>query len=483
MSGNVDELELREPETQSGSPESSPYTVWQAAIADYFQFSQFHTNFRTEILAGITTFMTMAYILVVNPLILSDGIFISQPGDLFPQLVVATAVSAAIGTLIMALYANYPFCLAPGMGINAFFTYSVVLGLGIEWRLALAAVFIEGLIFVGLTLTDIRRQIIKAIPMCLKSATGAGVGLFIAYIGLAGDPATGGAGIIVANEVTKTALGRLTAPPTLMAIVGLLLTAAFLVRRIKGGLLWGILATALLGWILGVTPWPQGIIEAPPAPANIFGQAIIGVRQITAANVLNFVAVLFVFLFVDIFDTIGTLTGVGIKAGYIDENGELPRANKALMSDAIATTTGAVTGTSSVTTYVESAAGVAEGGRTGFTALIVAVLFLLSMLFIPILGAIPGYATAPTLVIVGVLMMSNVATIRWGDLGEAIPAFLTVFMIPLTFSIAEGLAIGFITYPLVKAFQGKAHEVPIPTWILAGIFVGRFVFMTLRFGG
>ena len=483
MSGNVDELELREQEPDPDSANRFLYAGWQAAIANYFKFSQFNTNFRTEILAGITTFMTMAYILVVNPLILSDGIFISAPGDLFPQLVVATAVSAALGTLVMALYANYPFCLAPGMGINAFFTYSVVLGLGVEWRLALAAVFIEGLIFVGLTLTDIRRQIIKAIPLCLKSSTGAGIGLFIAYVGLAGDPATGGAGIIVANEVTKTSFGSLTQPSTLMAIAGLFLTAAFLVRRIKGGLLWGILATAVLGWIIGVTPWPQGIIQAPPAPADIFGQAVIGVRQITGANFLNFVAVLFVFLFVDIFDTIGTLTGVGVKAGYIDDNGELPRANKALMADAIATTTGAVMGTSSVTTYVESASGVAEGGRTGFTALVVSALFLLSILFIPILGAIPAYATAPTLVIVGVLMMSNVATIRWSDLGEAIPAFLTIFMIPLTFSIAEGLAIGFITYPLIKAFQGKAHEVPIPTWILAGIFVARFVFMTLRFGG
>ena len=483
MSGNVDELERREQEPVSNSPNQFRYVGWQAAIANYFKFSQFNTNFRTEMLAGVTTFMTMAYILVVNPLILSDGIFMSSPGDLFPQLVVATAVSAALGTLVMALYANYPFCLAPGMGINAFFTYSVVLGLGIEWRLALAAVFIEGLIFVGLTLTDIRRQIIKAIPMCLKSSTGAGIGLFIAYIGLAGDPATGGAGIIVANEVTKTAFGNLSQPPTLMAISGLFITAALLVRRVKGGLLWGILATAVLGWILEVTPAPPGIIQAPPAPSDIFGQAVLGVSQISGANFLNFVAVLFVFLFVDMFDTIGTLAGVGMKAGYIDENGELPRANKALMADAIATTTGAVMGTSSVTTYVESASGVAEGGRTGFTALVVSGLFLLSILFIPVLGAIPAYATAPTLVIVGVLMMSNVTTIRWGDLGEAIPAFLTIFMIPLTFSIAEGLAIGFITYPLVKAFQGKAHEVPIPTWILAAVFVARFVFMTLRFSG
>lgn len=481
MNNDIDELTVAE--IQQDSVASVQYTRWQGAIANYFKFSRFDTNFRTEILAGVTTFMTMGYVLIVNPLILSDAIFLNQPQDLFAELVVATGISAAIGTLIMALYANYPFCLAPGMGLNAFFTYSVVLGLGIDWRLALAAVFVEGLVFIGLTLTDIRRQIIRAIPDSLKSATGAGIGLFIAYLGLGGNVATGGAGIVVANEVTKTSFGSLTQPNTLLAIVGLIITSAFVVRRIKGGLLWGILATAILGWILGVTPPPQGLFEVPPFPQDLFGQAILGVSQVNAGNFLNFFAVLFVFLFVDMFDTIGTLTGVGIKAGYIDQKGELPRANQALMSDAIATTAGAVLGTSSVTTYVESASGVAEGGRTGFTAVVAAILFALSILFIPLLKAIPAYATAPTLVIVGVLMMSNVLSIRWGDLGEAIPAFLVIFMIPLSFSIAEGLSVGFITYPLVKSFQGKAREVPLATWILAGVFVARFVFMTLRFGG
>lgn len=481
MSNEINELDVVEPEQSLVAP--IQYSGWQGAIAQYFQFDYYRTNFRTEILAGVTTFMTMGYVLIVNPLILSDAIFLNQTGDLFAELVVATGISAAIGTLIMALYANYPFCLAPGMGLNAFFAYSVVLGLGIDWRLALAAVFVEGLVFIGLTLTDIRRQIITAIPDSLKSATGAGIGLFIAYLGLGGNPDTGGAGIIVANEVTKTSFGSLTQPNTLLAIAGLLITSAFVVRRIKGGLLWGILATAILGWILGVTTPPQGFFEIPPFPKDLFGQAVIGVAQISAENFLNFFAVLFVFLFVDMFDTIGTLTGVGMKAGYIDENGELPRANQALMADAIATTSGAVLGTSSVTTYVESAAGVAEGGRTGFTAVIAAILFALSILFIPFLRAIPAYATAPTLVIVGVLMMSNVLSIRWGDLGEAIPAFLVIFMIPLSFSIAEGLSIGFIAYPLVKSFQGKSREVPLATWILAGVFVARFVFMTLRFGG
>ncbi|MGK7933313.1 MAG: NCS2 family permease [Microcystaceae cyanobacterium] len=481
MSNDINELETSE--TEQGTSTPIEYTGWQAKIADYFNFGHYRTNFRTEILAGVTTFMTMAYVLIVNPIILSNAIFLNEPQDLFAELVVTTGLAAAIGTIIMALYANYPFCLAPGMGLNAFFAFSVVLGLGIDWRLALSAVFVEGLIFISMTLTDIRRQIITAIPSSIKSATGAGIGLFIAYLGLGGTTDTGGAGIIVPNEVTKTAFGSLTEPNTLLAIAGLLITSAFVVRNIKGGLLWGILATAILGWIVGVTPPPTGIIDLPPFPSNLFGQSIIGLSELNGDTILNFIAVLFVFLFVDMFDTIGTLTGVGMKAGYIDENGELPRANKALMSDAVATTAGAVLGNCSVTTYVESASGVAEGGRTGFTSVIAAMLFLSSIFFIPLLQAIPAYATTAALVIVGVLMMSNALSIRWGDLGEAIPAFLVIFMIPLSFSIAEGLSVGFIAYPLVKSFQGKAHEVPTATWILAAVFVARFVFMTLRFGG
>lgn len=426
--------------------------------------------------------MTMAYILVVNPIILGDAIFLNQAGDLFPELMVATAISAAIGTLVMALVANYPFCLAPGMGINAFFTYSVVLGLGIDWRLALGCVFVEGLIFIALTLTDVRRQIIKAIPDGLKNATGAGIGLFIAYIGLSGDPAVGGAGLIVANPATKTAFGSLMQPTALMAIAGLLITAAFLVRRIKGGLLWGILATAVLGWILGISPAPSGLAQLPPWPKDLVGQGIVGLGNLNGDNFVNFIAALFVFLFVDMFDTVGTLAGVGQRAGYIGADGELPRANQALFSDAVATTAGALLGTSSVTTFVESASGIAEGGRTGFTAVVAGGLFVLSVLFIPVFQAIPAYATAPALVLVGVMMMANVLSIRWNDLSEAIPAFLVIFMIPLTYSIAEGLSIGFITYPLVKAFQGKAKEVSLATWIIAAVFVARFVFMTLRFG-
>ncbi|MBW4682891.1 MAG: NCS2 family permease [Microcoleus vaginatus WJT46-NPBG5] len=469
------------------NPEPQPPNQPPAAgvlgnIAKFFKFAEYKTDFRTEVLAGVTTFMTMAYILAVNPGILSNAIFLQQAGDLFGELVIATAISSAIATLVMALTANYPFALAPGMGLNAFFAFSVVLKLGINWRVALAAVLIEGLIFIALTFSNIRSQIITAIPECLKQATAAGIGLFLAYIALTGDPAAGGAGIIVADPATKTALGNFNQPATLMAITGILIASALVARRIKGALLWAILATALLGWILGVSAWPAGIVALPQWPGDLLGQSFAGLGQLSQTNFWDFVAVTFVFLFVDLFDTIGTLAGVGIQAGYIDQNGQLPRAKEALFADAVGTTAGAILGTSTVTTYIESAAGVSEGGRTGFTAVIVAALFALSVFFIPLLSAIPAYATTPALLIVGVLMAGNVRGIRWDDPAESIPSFLTILIMPLAFSIAEGLAIGFITYPLLKAFQGKAHEVKPAVWILAGIFVLRFVLMALNPG-
>ena len=458
----------------------SPNAVQSAgAIARFFEFGTLGTDLRTEIMAGVTTFITMAYILVVNPDILSNAIFLEESGDLFGELVVATGIAAAIATLIMGLVAKYPIALAPGMGLNAFFAFSVVLGLGLDWRVALTAVFIEGLIFIGLTLTNLRAAIIKAIPECLKRATAAGIGLFIAYIALAGDPEFGGAGIIVASEATKTTLGNVGQPETLMALLGTLLTAAFLARRVKGALLWGILATAIFGWILGITPWPSGIVGVPLWPGNLFGQAFTGLGQIGAAGITNFLIVVFVFLFVDLFDTIGTLSGIGIQAGYINEDGELPRANQALMADAIGTTAGAILGTSTVTSYIESASGITEGGKSGLTAVVTAGCFLLSICFIPLLSSIPGYATAPALLMVGVLMMGSVATIRWSDPAEAIPCFLTILLMPLTLSIAEGLAVGFIAYPLIKAFQGKAQELSWVIWVLAAVFVLRFVLMGL----
>ena len=477
MSNEVN-LEMVE-SAQSPPP---PYSGWQAKIAEYFEFESYKTNFRTETLAGITTFMTMAYILVVNPIILSNAIFLETPRDLFPELVIATGVSAAVGTLIMALYAKYPFVTMPGMGLNAFFAYSVVIGLGFNWRLALAAVFVEGLIFIAMTVTDIRRHLIVAIPSSIKIATTAGIGLFIAYIGLAGDPKIGGAGLIVANEATKTAFGSFRQFPTVIAFLGILIASAFIVRRIKGALLWGIMATSLLGWIVGAAAWPKGFIQIPPLPVHLFGEAVKGVAGINASNWIDFVAVLLVFLFVDIFDTIGTLSGLASQAGYLDEEGQIPRANEVLMSDAIATTAGAIFGSSTVVTAVESASGIAEGGRSGFTALVAGVLFLVAMFFIPLFEAIPAFATTPALVITGVLMLSSVTGIRWSDMGEAIPAFLTIFLIPLSYSIAAGLSIGMITYPIIKSMQGKAHEVPVVTWVLAAVFIARTVFMTIRFG-
>ncbi len=319
------------------SPDSSPQlqTTDRGTIARFFKFEENQTNFRQEVLAGVTTFMAMAYILAVNPSILSNAIFMQQPSDLFGELAIATALSSAIATLIMGLVSNYPFALAPAMGLNAYFAFSVVKGLGVDWRVALSAVFIEGLIILGLTVTNVRSAIITAIPECLKRATAVGIGLFIAYIGLSGDPKFGGAGIIVANETTKTALGSFNQPPTLMACAGILITAALLARRIKGALLLGVLATALLGWILGIAPWPKGIVALPPWPGHLLGQAVFGLGQIFQTNIWNFLAILLVFLFVDVFDTIGTLMGVGLQAGYINEKGELPRAGRAMMADSI----------------------------------------------------------------------------------------------------------------------------------------------------
>lgn len=466
------------------SPPNTPPPNEGGAIARFFKFAELGTNLRAEIIAGCTTFVTMAYILVVNPAILSNAIFLQESGDLFGELVIATAISSAIATVIMGLLANYPFALAPGMGLNAFFAFSVVLGLGIDWRLALAAVLTEGIIFIALTLFNIRTLIITAIPDCLKHATAAGIGLFIAYIGLSGNPAPPpeggyGAGIIVADEATKTALGDFGNPVTLIAIAGLLITSAFVARRVRGALLWGILATAALAWILGVTPTPQGIVGLPQFPIDLIGQAFAGFSLLNSGNLANFLAVMFVFLFVDLFDTVGTLTGVGIQAGMIDEQGELPKANQAFMADAIGTTAGAILGTSTVTSYIESAAGVAEGGRSGFTAIVTASLFVVSIFFIPLLSAVPAAATTATLVIVGVLMIGNVLGINWKDPAESIPSFLTILLMPLAFSIAEGLAAGFITYPLIKTFQGKAHEVGIAIWVLAAVFVFRFVLLGL----
>jgi len=441
------------------------------ALANFFNFDGLRTDLRTEVLAGITTFVTMAYILIVNPGILSEAVFLNESGDLFGELAMATALSAAIATLIMGLYAKLPFVLAPGMGINAYFAFTVVLGLGIDWRVALAAVFIEGIIFIALTVTNLRSKIVEAIPEAVKHATTAGIGMFIAYIALKS------AGIIVASEATFTTLGDLRSPQTAVSLLGLVITAALFARRVTGALLWGIIATAGFAWLFGVAPWPEGVVGIPQAPVDLFGQVFVGLGELFRINFWEMVSIIFVFLFVDLFDTIGTLTGLGAKAGYIDEDGKFPGVEKAFMADAVGTTAGAVLGTSTVTTYIESASGIFEGGRSGFTAVVAAALFILSILFIPFFGGIPAFATAPALIIVGVLMMSGTRLVDWDDPASAIAAFLTIIIMVLSYSIAEGLAMGLIAYPVVKAFQGKASETSIGMWILAAIFILRYVFV------
>ncbi len=414
----------------------------------------------------------MAYILIVNPAILSNAIFLQESGDLFAELVMATGLSAAIATLIMGLYAKLPFGLAPGMGINAYFAFTVVLGMGIDWRVALAAVLIEGLIFILLTVTKLRSRIITAIPAAVKHATTAGIGLFIAYIGLKS------AGLIVASEATVTTLGNLRSPATAVTILGFGIMVALFARRVAGSLLWGILGTALLAWLLGIAAWPTGLAALPQLPVDLFGQAFVGLGELLSSNFWEMLSIIFVFLFVDLFDTIGTLTGLGTKAGYIDRDGKFPGVERAFMADAIGTTAGAVLGTSTVTSYIESAAGISAGGRSGFTAVVVAVLFLLSLLLIPFFQAIPPFATAPALILVGVMMMSSAKLIDWEDPAEAIAGFLTIIIMPLSYSIAEGLAMGLIAYPLVKAFQGKVGETTVGMWVLASIFVLRYIFVS-----
>jgi len=439
------------------------------AIARFFDFAGLNTTLRTELLAGVTTFFTMAYILIVNPDILSNAIFLEEPGDLFGELVMATGLAAALATLIMGLYAKLPFALAPGMGINAYFAFTVVLGLGVDWRVALAAVFVEGIIFILLTLSNLRSAIVAAIPEPIKHATTAGIGLFIAYIALKG------AGIIVASEATLTTLGDLRQPTTATAILGIIITAALVARRLTGALLWGIIATALLAWLFGVAPWPSGFGAIPAPPVDLIGQAFAGLGQLLRDNIWELFSIVFVFLFVDLFDTIGTLTGLGTKAGYIDAEGQFPQAEKAFMADAVGTTAGSVLGTSTVTTYIESASGIATGGRSGFTAVVAAALFAVSILLIPFLSGIPSFATAPALLIVGVLMMSGARHIDWEDPAAAIASFLTILMMPLSYSIAEGLAMGLIAYPLLKLVQGQGQDTSLGMWILAVIFVLRYL--------
>ncbi|KST65889.1 NCS2 family permease [Mastigocoleus testarum] len=452
-------------------------------IKIFFKFEDLGTNYPTEILAGITTFITLAYTLVVTPNILSHAIFLSQPGDLFEQLVFATAIVSCISTIFVGCLANYPFALAPGMGLNSLFAFSIVLDLRLDWRLALLAVFIQGLLLIVLSLSNFRNYLIEAIPVSLKHATVAGIGLFIAYIAVSGNPEPPilGAGLIVSSEATKTALGSLKHPVTLTAIFGVILTIALTVRRIKGGMLWGVLLTALLGWILGVARWPQGIIALPNWPVDLFCQALTGFKYFTPKQIGNFIAAIFILLFVTLFDSIGAMVGLGQQAGITEGDGELPRSGRTIFALAVGTIIGSLVGISPVAPYLESAAGISEGGRSGFSSLVVAVLMLLSILFIPLLSAVPSFAIAPVLILVGVLMFGkSVRAINWDAQADAISAFLVILMMPITFSLADGLAVGFIFYPLIKAFQGKAKELKLPLVLISTFSLLYFVLITIQ---
>lgn len=434
-------------------------------MKEFFKLEEHRTDVKTEVLAGVTTFMTMAYILVVNPIILSST------GMDFGGIFTATALAAMIATLMMALFANYPFALAPGMGLNAFFAFTVVLGpMGKSWEFALTAVLIEGIIFILLSVVKAREAIFDSIPISLKNAVSVGIGLFISFIGLSG------AGIVQAGDGTLIALGDVTASEPLLAIIGIIITGLLLIKNVKGALLIGIVLTTIIGIPMGVTVLPENfntIVSMPPSLKNIAFK-FVGFDQIFSFEML---VVVFTFLFVDIFDTVGTLAGVATKANMLDEEGKLPKVGAALMADAIGTTIGACLGTSTVTTYVESASGVAEGGRTGLTALTTAVMFGIALFFAPLFTLVPSAATAPALVIVGLFMMSPITKIDFNDYTEAIPAFLTIVMMPFAYSIAEGIVFGMVSYVILKFISGKFRDISWVMWILSLLFVLRFIFM------
>ncbi len=427
-----------------------------------FGFDPTQNNVRTEIVAGITTFLTMAYILAVNPGIFSALADKGMPTD---AVFTATALAAIIGTLVMAFYAKKPFGLAPGMGLNAFFVFTVCLGMGYSWQFALTAVFIEGIIFILLTIFKVRELIVDSIPAGLKAAISAGIGLFIAFIGFKN------CGIVVADQATFVALGDFSDTATLLALIGIFITGLLIVLKVRGGILIGILATTLIGIPMGVTHF-NGVVSTPPSVAPIF-------CQFEWHNIFSWdmLVVVLTFLFIDMFDTIGTVVGVSMKAYDIKEDGKIDGIGKVLMADAVATTCGACLGTSTTTTYVESAAGVGEGGRTGLTAFVIAICFALALLFSPLFLSIPNQATGPALILVGVMMCSGVKKIDWDNLSEAIPAFFTMLLMPLCYSISDGIMIGIIVFVLLNAFSGKKNLKKIsPTmWVLFVLFVIRYI--------
>ncbi len=433
----------------------------KALLDRYFKLTENQTTVRQELLGGATTFMTMAYIVVVNPQILAQA---GMPPE---GVVFATCVSAAVATLVMGLYANYPIALAPGMSLNAYFTYSVCISMHIPWRTALGVVFFSGVLFVLLTVTRVREQIVDGIPDCLKHSTAAGIGLFIAFVGMRN------AKLVVANPATFVSIGNFSDRAVQAACFGIVLTLILMARRINGAILLGILGTTLFGIVRGIASWPSGLV-AMPQPSSTFLQL-----DFRGAMHLGLLEIIFAFLFVDLFDNVGTLVGVCEQAGFI-KNGKIPRVGRILLADGVGTMFGALTGTSTVTSYIESAAGIAAGARTGLSNIVVAVLFLLALLFSPLATAIPGFATAPALILVGALMTQSIAHVKWADFTEAFPAFMTMLATPLTFSIATGLSLGVISFSTVKLGAGKYREVSIVLWILTGLFLLRYIFLAVE---
>ena len=427
-------------------------------IERYFRLQENQTSVRTEFLGGLTTFITMAYIVVVNPQILSKA-GVPLEGVLF-----ATCISSAAATLVMGLYANYPIALAPGMSLNAYFTYVVCMGMKVPWQTALGVIFFSGVIFLILTVTRVREQIVNGIPDCLKHSTAGGIGMFIAFVGLRN------ANLVVANPATFVSLGSLANREAQLAVIGLVIMLVLMVRKIKGAILIGVLATTLIGILRGMAHWPSAIFSLPHPAATWLKLDLRGALH------LGLFEIIFVFLFVDLFDNVGTLVGVCEQGGFI-KNGKIPRVGRVLVSDAVGTIFGALTGTSTVTSYIESAAGVAAGAKTGLSNVFVAGFFLLAAFCSPLAAAIPGYATAPALIVVGALMTESIGRVEWTDFTEAIPAFVTLLATPLTFSIATGLSLGLLSYTLVKVAAGKFREVSPIIWILTVLFIFRYAYL------
>jgi AGZA family xanthine/uracil permease-like MFS transporter len=424
----------------------------------YFKLAENQTTVRQELLGGLTTFITMAYIVVVNPQILA------QAGIPAQGVVFATCISAAAATLVMGFYANYPIALAPGMSLNAYFTYSVCLGMHIPWRMALGVVFLSGVLFVVLTVTRVREQIVNGIPDCLKHSTAAGIGMFIAFVGLRN------AKLVVANPATFVSIGNFTDPEVQAACLGLVLTLILMARKVTGAILLGIVGTTLFGIARGIAHWPRGVASLPHPSGTLLQLDLRGALR------LGLLEIIFAFLFVDLFDNIGTLVGVCEQAGFV-RDGKIPRVGRALLADGVGTMLGSLAGTSTVTSYIESAAGVAAGARTGLSNIIVAALFLVALFFSPLTAAIPGFATTPALILVGALMTQSISKVDWAEFTEAFPAFMTMLATPLTFSIATGLSLGVISFSVVKLAAGKHRDVSVVLWILTGLFILRYVYL------